>query len=108
MHHWRDGTTHLLFEPLDLVGKLAALEKRGHPPFCASWSRGNDTGRPALPVQIRTGWGTDDAKLFILKVMSIADRWNNGLALGFWPFILMPLLQSEWVILRFCSRQTLD
>jgi hypothetical protein len=24
-HHWRDGTTHVLFEPLELVGKLAAL-----------------------------------------------------------------------------------
>jgi Putative transposase len=24
-HHWRDGTTHMVFEPLELVGKLAAL-----------------------------------------------------------------------------------
>jgi hypothetical protein len=22
---WRDGTTHLLFEPLELIGRLAAL-----------------------------------------------------------------------------------
>ena len=24
-HHWRDGTTHVLLDPLELVGKLAAL-----------------------------------------------------------------------------------
>jgi hypothetical protein len=24
-HRWRDGTTHVVFEPLDLVGRLAAL-----------------------------------------------------------------------------------
>ena len=27
-HPWRDGTTHLLFEPLDFLGKLAALTPR--------------------------------------------------------------------------------
>ena len=24
-HQWRDGTSHVIFEPLDLIGKLAAL-----------------------------------------------------------------------------------
>ena len=24
-HQWRDGTAHVIFEPLDLIGKLAAL-----------------------------------------------------------------------------------
>jgi hypothetical protein len=24
-HHWRDGTSHVIFDPMDLIGKLAAL-----------------------------------------------------------------------------------
>jgi hypothetical protein len=27
-HQWRDGTSHVIFEPLELIGKLAALVPR--------------------------------------------------------------------------------
>jgi hypothetical protein len=71
-HRWRDGTTHVVFEPLDLVARLAALvppprfntvRYHGILAPCAGWrdhamrdrEEAPKTGRPPPPCPCRAG-----------------------------------------------------